>query len=249
MYQKERIENIMKILEENGYVTVKYLTGKLHYSTATINRDLNVMESMQMAVRSYGGVEIPKDSPIPLQFRYHKEESVKRKIAKAAADFICDGDTVYIDGATTSEYIGNFIAGKKNITVITNNMALVKKLTEKGIYVVCTGGTVCDPPYILDGPDAVRTALRYNTDKLFFSAYGVSNSGRIFAATQTHSTLDDAARKNAKKVYFLIDRSKINMETKYITADFSEVDTVISNYKFPDATKAVYKNTGFIEVE
>lgn len=39
------------------------------------------------------------------------------------------------------------------------------------------------------------------------------------------------------------------METKYITSDFSEVDTVISNYKFPDDTKAVYKNTGFIEVE
>ena len=43
MYKKERIDSIMEILNENGYVTVKYLTEELHYSTATINRDLNDM--------------------------------------------------------------------------------------------------------------------------------------------------------------------------------------------------------------
>lgn len=58
MYQKERIDKIMEILKENGYVTVKYLIDKLHYSNATVNRDLNIMASRKLITRSYGGVEL-----------------------------------------------------------------------------------------------------------------------------------------------------------------------------------------------
>ena len=43
MYQKERMDAILDILKVNGYVTVKFLIEKLHYSTATINRDLNML--------------------------------------------------------------------------------------------------------------------------------------------------------------------------------------------------------------
>ena len=39
-YQKERIDAILKILQQQGYVTVKHLTAVLNYSNATINRDL-----------------------------------------------------------------------------------------------------------------------------------------------------------------------------------------------------------------
>ena len=58
MYQKERIDKIMEILKENGYVTVKYLTDKLHYSNATVNRDLNIMASRKLITIRYGGVEL-----------------------------------------------------------------------------------------------------------------------------------------------------------------------------------------------
>ncbi|MBR5459745.1 MAG: DeoR family transcriptional regulator [Clostridia bacterium] len=37
MYQKERLDEILEILKASGYVTVKYLTERLHYSTATVN--------------------------------------------------------------------------------------------------------------------------------------------------------------------------------------------------------------------
>jgi len=48
MYQKERIDLILKILQENGYVNVKYLCDKIGYSKATINRDLNYMEKQKI---------------------------------------------------------------------------------------------------------------------------------------------------------------------------------------------------------
>ena len=55
--QKQRQEQILHILQFEKYVTVKYLTHILNCSTATINRDLNEMQRMNLIKRSYGGAE------------------------------------------------------------------------------------------------------------------------------------------------------------------------------------------------
>ena len=70
MLQKERTNAILAILQENGYVPVKFLVEKLHYSNATINRDLNLMQKQGLVKRSYGGVEIVKTRFVSLPFRY-----------------------------------------------------------------------------------------------------------------------------------------------------------------------------------
>ena len=61
--------------------------------------------------------------------------------------------------------MGDYISQKKDVTVITNNMALAAHLSEYGIKVISTGGNVIEAPYMLGGDDAVRTVLKYNTDK------------------------------------------------------------------------------------
>lgn len=57
MSQSIRQEQILEILETRGYVTVRYLVDRLHYSSATINRDLNKMQTLGLVKRTYGGVE------------------------------------------------------------------------------------------------------------------------------------------------------------------------------------------------
>lgn len=248
MYQKERIDNILSILRENGYATVKYLTNALNYSNATISRDLKILESQKLIVRSYGGAELAENKAVPLSFRYHKARLAKRKISKLAADFISDGDTVFIDGTTTSEGMGDYLLNKKDITIITNNMALAANLSKEGIKVILTGGTVVEPPYMLGSEGAIRAAMYYHTDKMFFSSGGVSDDGFITAGSQIYDLLYTAALKNTKKAYYLIDHSKININDVYSITDFSQIDTVISDYKFSDKTKKAYPNTTFCEV-
>ena len=248
MYQKERIDKIMEILKENGYVTVKYLTDKLHYSNATVNRDLNIMASRKLITRSYGGAELCENVSVPLEFRYHKAKIAKRSIAKFAAGFISDGDTVFIDGTTTSEGMGDYISQKKDVTVITNNMALAAHLSEYGIKVISTGGNVVEAPYMLGGDDAVRTVLKYNTDKMFFSAGGINLDGSICSKTTIYNMIYFSALKNALEVYFLIDHSKVNLNLKYNIIDLSGVNAVISDYAFSAEMKEKFKNTRFYEV-
>ena len=129
---QKRIDVILGIIKEQGYVTVKYLCDTLNYSTATINRDLNDLQKQKLIVRHYGGAELVKRKGVPLAFRYHKMRPAKRMIAKEAAKLIKDGMTVFIDGTTTTHYIGDYIKNIKNLTVITNNLNLASHLSESG---------------------------------------------------------------------------------------------------------------------
>ena len=86
MIPKARQEEILTILAAQKYVTVKYLTHVLHYSTATINRDLNEMEKMGLLKRTYGGAEAVGEHSLPsLPMRQFYMQKEKRHNAYEAA--------------------------------------------------------------------------------------------------------------------------------------------------------------------
>lgn len=252
MYQKERLESILKIVERNGYTTVKYLTDTLHYSRATINRDLNYLEKQKQIRRTYGGVEIEESPNVPLPFRYHKLKAEKRRIGERAASFIEDGDTVFIDASTTGEFMAEFLAEKKNLTVLTNNMALAARLSAYGICVCCLGGRVVEAPSMLDGVDTVACAMRHKADKMFFSTGYVTDDGRIGTA-ETYYLLHDTMARNSKEIYFLVDHEKADDESlskrfnRFLFA-FDKVHCVISGHEFGEETRNKFPNTRFEKV-
>ena len=247
MYQKERLNQILNILNQNGYVTVKYLVDVLHYSNATINRDLIILEKQGHVKRSYGGVEILKHKEIPRNFRYHLSKSEKTKLAKFASDFIKDNDTVFIDGSTTLEPIGRYLLKKKNITVITNNIALVSFLSQFNINTVCLGGKVFEKPYILYDEITVENASRYHYDKMFFSTAAVTKDGKIGEMDFPNLLLLNVL-KNCEQSFFIATHKKIDAPYKYIVTSFDQINYIITDYDFGDDIKEKYKNCKFIKV-
>ena len=246
MLQKERTDAILHILQENGYVTVKFLVDKLHYSNATINRDLNFLQKQNLVKRSYGGVEIVKNKGVRLPFRYHKMKSVKTLLSKKAAEMVEDGDVIFIDGTTTTEYMGHYLENKKDITVITNNMALVMHLAELKIKVICLGGSVVEEPFMLCGADTVENASRYRADKFFFSSGRVSEDGFLDSGW-TYTEMRRRMIENSDKVIYLADHEKIK-DVKGKTLSFSDVDVVITDFKFGEKVKEKYADVEFVEI-
>ena len=246
MSQKIRQEQIMHILEKQGYATVRELVALLHYSSATINRDLNALQNLRLVKRSYGGVE-PADRekmpPLPLRYNFMKRE--KRHIGNAAAELIEDGDTVFVDGSTTTQSIGPYLMNKKNLCVITNNMQLAIMLGEFDIDVVCLGGHIVERPHMLDGDETVENAMKYHVKKAFFSTGAFSEDGRIASGKQYH-LLHKVMLRNSEKIYFLADRSKLVDSFELELCDFSVLDGVITDFEFPEETRERFPQTAFI---
>lgn len=246
MAQKTRRDDILDILKKQGYASVKYLMEELHYSSATINRDLNLLEKQKLVKRSYGGVELAKHRSTPLVFRYHKMRVEKNRIGKEAAKYIEDGDTIFIDASTTGQYIGQYITNRKNLTVISNNMALLSFLSEYGIRCICLGGTVVEIPSMLSGDQTVFNARSYTVDKMFFATGGITEDGKILS-DNTYYLLHMTVAENAKKIFYLADRGKVHeADTQRLLFDASRLDYVISDHAFPAFTLQKFARTSFI---
>ncbi len=244
MSQSIRQEQILEILERRGYVTVRYLVDALHYSSATINRDLNKMENLGLVKRSYGGVEAMKRGHLPAltqrQFYMKKE---KRRIARKAAELIQNGDTLFLDGSTTVQYILPFLSDKRDLRIITNNMHLAIELSSFDMEVICLGGRVAERPHVLHSDDTVELAQKYQANKMFFSVDSVTLDGYI------HSTchlLYKTMLRNSDEAYFLTDKTKITNRLDKRLCDFSSLTGVISDFDFPEETRKAYPNVTFI---
>lgn len=248
MYPKERLDQIIALLRKNGYVTVKYLTDVLHYSTATINRDLNLLQKQKLIKRSYGGAELIKNKSTPFVFRHHKMRTVKNKLAKKAAEFIKNGETVFIDASTTTQCIGQYIVNKKDITIITNNMELAIYLSENGISVICLGGKVTEAPSVLCSQHTIENASAFIADKFFFSAGGITPDGKILSNGGLYLMMQSVMAEHSKESFFLVDHEKINVDANQILFDLNHISYIITDYEFGNETKERFKNTTFINI-
>ena len=100
MYQNERELEIQKILAQTGYVSVQELSQQLYTSPSSIRRDLTALEKRGLVRRSYGGVELVKNSSqiLPFSTRAHQNIPAKKIMARKAA-------TGMLSAAPPSKYL------------------------------------------------------------------------------------------------------------------------------------------------
>ena len=94
MYQKERKQQILYLLQEKNEMTVAELSRLLFTSESSIRRDLQTMELSGLVKRTHGGVKLLGDNPtiVPFASRLHYKVAEKKKMAKKSA-FLYSGWT------------------------------------------------------------------------------------------------------------------------------------------------------------
>lgn len=249
MYQQERLNEILKILRATHYATVDFLVEQIHYSPASIRRDLTLLEKQGLVTRSYGGVEINEESYTPFKFRQHLMKSEKNKIAYAASKLIKNGDLVFLDGSTTVQYMGHYITDKKDICVITNNIMLASYLKENGIRVYCTGGELTELPGTLSGQLAADGFSHFHADIMFFSTDGVLENGTVTVKEDGNFIHNRAMLDNSDKHVFLCGSDKIGKYSRLVQCDVSEIDCFITDKRVSEDLEKAFPETEFMCVE
>ena len=243
----ERADTILGILNKCKYTTVDHLVRELHYSPATIRRDLIYLESIGLVKKSYGGVCI-NDVTRPAFVREHENIDAKIRICRVAAELINDYDSVFIDGSTTTYFMNDFLDSKKEIIVTTSNLKLGICLEEKGLDCYVTGGKVVDTN-MLSGTYAVDTINKMNFDICFFSAEAISDEGLICDKGELFADLRRTVIKCSKKAVCLCDSNKLGNSAFLSLASLDDVDYVISDGTFKAELMEKFKDTKFITVK
>ena len=113
---EKRRDRVLKISEYRTNVTVDELAKKLETSAITIRRDLEYFEKKKLIERYHGGASISKVNFTTNIFSSSLTIN-KHAIAKAAARFVEDGDTVFINTSSTALLMTEYIKAKKNVDV------------------------------------------------------------------------------------------------------------------------------------
>ena len=246
MYQQERMDEIMKILKKYNYVTVDYLVKEIKYSPASIRRDLTLLEKQGFITRSYGGVTYKDANISPFRFRQHSMKTAKNAIAKKAASLVKNSDVVFLDGSSTTQYMGHFLTEKKGITVVTCNMMLADFLSEHGVNTYCTGGKVVEYPGILGGSFMLESLEKFNIDIAFFSSTAFNLKGQILALDERGTLNHRTYRKYSKKAVYLCGSDKFDTDGKFVSLTLGDIDYFISDKPLSEDTTKNFKSTTFL---
>lgn len=203
----DREKQILEILLKEKKASVSQLAKELYVSEPSIRRDLQSLERQNLIKRIHGGAMLEENAlsknKIPFLIREYEQSGAKSVIAKEAIHLIHDNDVIFLDASTSCYYLIPFLASKRNITVITNGVKSLMKLSEYGIHTISTGGELMNNCLALVGEDAHKTIETYNADVAFFSCRGVSDDGYLTDISPEENNVRKKMIQHAQKSYLL----------------------------------------------
>jgi DeoR family transcriptional regulator of aga operon len=229
MRQSVRLDAILERISEQGSVAVTGLARDLGVSSATIRRDLELLESQRLLSRTHGGaVSHGVLYELPLRYRTGRHEAEKHRIADAAARRLGDARTVGLTGGTTTTEVARRIAGR-TLTVVTNALNIASELAVRpNLKLLVTGGVARPESYELVGPLADATLGGLNIDVVFVGVDGASRAGMT-----THHEVEAHTNRRmierAGRVIVVCDASKIGRAALAVICSPREVDELITD--------------------
>lgn len=176
---EQRRGELRRIVQTRGFASLAELADSLSVSESTVRRDVDALERVGEAKRTHGGVfwTGSADKMRVFDSRGDKSAVQKRGIAIRAASKISDGDTVLLDGGSTTYEIARQLVGRR-LQVVTNSLPVANLLSGCGsIELVLIGGYVDHRTGVTLGPMADGLLSNLRVDKAFLSVAGVDEDG------------------------------------------------------------------------
>jgi DeoR family fructose operon transcriptional repressor len=214
MYSAERKQAILKLLEKGARVSVAELANAFGVSRSSIRRDLNSLHRTGVLQRTYGGalgaLSVNDEAPFSERQVSYLEE--KERIGRAASQLVCPGETIFVDGGTTTECMAPYLADKPGVTVVTYGLNIVNRLASlENLTLIVIGGTLHRASQTFGGILAAANMQAYNMrfDKAFVAAGGVSAEAGVTNADLEQIPVKRRAVEAAGEAILLADSSKV----------------------------------------
>lgn len=218
MNQYHRHEQILKHLSQNGFLSVADAGELLDASPATLRRDFNQLAKAGLAQRTHGGlrrVMTTDAAMLSFEERDVKFSDEKAELAAYAANLLEPGDTVIVDGGTTTSHLARCLPDI-HLRIITNSLRLAAVLNERRVgsgrfEVLVTGGYLYPASWLLVGPQANANLAQYHAKWAFLSAAGVCLDG-VYNTNEFVAESERTMIASADRVVLMADHSKLGAQ-------------------------------------
>ncbi len=224
------------------------LAAELDVSSSTVRRDVESLESKGLVQRTHGAVIWVGDKtagtrPYAFDQRMGYRLDAKRAIAKVARGLVQPGQTVLIDGGTTTFYLAQELLGQP-LQLVTNSLPIANLfLNDEHVELILTGGLMYPRYGVLLGPAAESMIAAIHTKTLFFSVAGIHN-GSLYNQNLLLVQAEQKMMQQAQEVVLLVDSSKFGQQALSRLCALDEIDVVVTDRGVTDEQRAEVEKAG-----
>ena len=226
-----RHERIAQIVRQKRVVKVSELCRDLLASPATIRRDLVEMEKLGRLGRVHGGA-VSTDSRFDepqFEDKAILAAGEKQRIAKAAEEYIKQGDSIFLDGGSTVLGLAGLIQNKTGISVVTNSLRVASTLSAEGPSMIMVGGEFRRLSQTFVGSLTKPFIDQIHVDTAFMGTIGLSMKDGMTTTDPREAHTKELVLSNARQVILLADSSKIGKVSFVKFGSLDNVDVLITD--------------------
>lgn len=240
----KRREEIVKLLKEDEEVAVADLAERFGTSPLTIRRDFDYLQEQGILLRSYGMARL---TATYADASGSRRAQAKQSIARRAAEFIEDGDTVFINTSSTALAVIDFISAH-GVTIVTNNGRVLGKTIPSNITVILTGGEVRVPKWSMTGDFTLDTIAQIKAPKSILGCSGISVQRGLTTIVAQEMRVNALMLEQSEQRIIVVDSSKLGKDSSFRYGDVDQIDTLITDRAAPDDQIVSFRRSGVEEV-
>lgn len=239
LVNRPRHVHILDILREEPTVLVRDLAERTNVHESTIRRDLDELEAQGLVRRIHGGAILEDQSLIepPFELRQISHEEEKDLVGRAAAELVRDGEVIFIDGGTTTQFIVPYLLDRKDLTVVTCGLNIACALSgSKHISTIVVGGELHVESQSFAGPLTLEALQIYGIrcDRAFIGAGGVSAEHGVTNRILDRIPLKRKAMEISHKIAVVADGSKMGVVTLGRVAPIESFHHLVTDKSAPE---------------
>lgn len=236
MLQETRLHRIRALLSTLSQVSTERIVKELGISRETARRDIIELEAQGLARRVHGGLVALDATPEPpLNVRSAAMAKEKRAIARAAAQLLQPGQTLFIDAGSTTTMLAEELRSMSGLTIITNSLNAALQLSAAEEHeslnneVILLGGSMRAGARETRGELTVSEIYRYRADIALLSPVGVDARQGASSFYPHEAAIARAMTQQAGRLILLADHSKIGVSSRMNYAGIPQIATLISD--------------------
>src|SRR6516164_1552191 len=228
---------IIDLLKQQGKAKVEELAERLNVSEVTIRKDLTRLEEQGLLERIHGSAIISQRSRFNIAFleRLRLKAPAKTFIARTAASYIQEGDSIILDAGTTTLSLAQVITERRfhSLLVITTSVPAALELSKGNYDILLIGGQVRNHSLALIGPMTVRNLGSFHVDRAFLGTSGISFAHGYSTPNPLDAQVKEAMIRAAAETYIIADSSKFGHECLVSFAGIAGLHLLITDTGIP----------------
>jgi len=188
----------------------------LGVSEGTIRNDLNALEADGRLTRFHGGAILKEQTGLQntiFSARHDAYSVEKMLIARYAAKYVNDGDSIFLDASSTVYYFGLAIQGCQRLRVVTNGLDVARLLVKNPTNsVMLVGGILNQDGSSVSGLFSEQIIQELHTQKAFVSCSGFTLERGMTEVHLAEAQIKGKAIESSQQVIALIDSTKFGKE-------------------------------------